>query len=134
MAESRSAGVFNANGPDYTLTMGHFLEECRAASGSDARLTWVGEKFLTEMGVGAWGELPLWIPEADETHRHFLRVNCSRANAAGLRFRPLAETIRDTLAWQADGAPAASKDGVPVPDATLKPERERELLDAWHNQ
>ena len=132
MAESGGAGVFNANGPDYTLTMGHFLEECRAASRSDARLTWVGEKFLTEMGVGAWGELPLWIPEADETHRHFLRVNCSRAIAAGLRFRPLAETIRDTLAWQAAGAPAASKDGVPVPDVTLKPERERELLDAWH--
>jgi 2'-hydroxyisoflavone reductase len=55
-----------------------------------------------------------------------------KALAAGLAFRPLAETIRDTLAWQSQGeVTTADKPGVPVPDVTLRPERERELLEAW---
>jgi 2'-hydroxyisoflavone reductase len=136
MAEEKRAGVFNASGPDYRLTMGRFLEECRAVSASDARLTWVGEEFLDERGVEPWGTLPLWIPESSETHSHFLKVNIERALRAGLTFRPLADTIRDTLAWQRerDGQPLPDKPGVPQPDVTLKPERERELLTEWHGR
>lgn len=136
MAEEGRAGLYNASGPDYELTMGRFLEECRAVSGSGARLTWVEEEFLLERGVEPWGELPLWIPESSETHSHFLRANIDRALAAGLAFRPLAETVRDTLAWQREtrGRPRPDKDGVPLPDLTLKPERERELLDEWHGR
>ncbi len=135
MAEENRTGVFNANGPDYKLTMGKFLEECRNVSGSDARLTWVDEKFLTERGVEAWSELPLWLPEEDEPHRYFMANKIDRALAAGLAFRPLADTIRDTLAWQSQNqVNTADKPGVPVPDVTLKPERERELLEEWHKE
>ena len=136
MIEGGRAGVYNAAGPDYVLTMGRFLEECRAASGSDARLTWVGEQFLLERGVAPWGELPLWIPESSESHRYFIRTNIDRALDAGLTFRPLAETIRDTLAWQREreGKPMPDKPGVPQPDVSLKPERERELLAEWHRR
>jgi 2'-hydroxyisoflavone reductase len=132
MAEEKRVGVFNASGPDYRLTMGGFLEGRREASASDARITWVDENFLLERGVEAWSELPLWIPEADERLRYFLGENCERAHAAGLTFRPLAETIRDTLAWQATGETPPPKDGVRITNETLKPERERELLEAWH--
>jgi 2'-hydroxyisoflavone reductase len=133
MVEEGRAGVYNASGPDYVLTMGRFLEECRAASGSDARLTWVEEQFLLERGVEAWSELPLWIPESSETHRYFIRANIARAVAAGLTFRPPAETIRDTLKWlrESEGQPTPDKPGVPQPDVSLKPERERELLEEW---
>jgi 2'-hydroxyisoflavone reductase len=136
MIEGDRAGVYNAAGPDYVLTMGRFLEECRAASGSDARLTWVGEQFLLERGVEPWGELPLWIPESSESHRYFIRTNIDRALDAGLTFRPLAETVRDTLAWQREreGRPMPDKPGVPQPDVSLKPERERELLAEWHGR
>ena len=136
LLEAGTAGVYNAAGPDYPLTMGGFLEECRDVSGSGARLEWVGEEFLLERGVEPWGELPLWIPESSETHRHFLNVNVERALRAGLTFRPLAETVRDTLAWQREreGQPLPSKPGVPQPDVTLKPERERELLAEWHER
>src|SRR2546423_4710557 len=128
MADERRAGVFNACGPDYKLTMRRFLEECREASRSDASFTWASEEFLIEKGVEAWSELPLWIPESSETHRYFLSANCERAFAAGLTFRTLSQTIRDTLACQSSGEPAPLKDGVPMQDQTLKPERERELL------
>ncbi|HYH85893.1 MAG TPA: NAD-dependent epimerase/dehydratase family protein [Pyrinomonadaceae bacterium] len=133
LAEGR-AGVFNACGPVYRLTMQGFLEACRDASASDARFTWAGEQFLLDAGVEPWSELPLWLPESAEKHRYFLASNCDKAFAAGLAFRPLAETARDTLAWQKAGTPAPVKDGVQIADETMKPERERELLKAWHDR
>ncbi len=119
MAESRRTGVYNAT--RLGDTMGRLLEECRAVSGSDARLVSVTDELLVEQGVGEWMELPLWI--ADPAWRGHLAADVSKAIAAGLTFRPLAETIADTL------AEAASVDGV-----GLSPERERELLEAWRRR
>jgi 2'-hydroxyisoflavone reductase len=130
LAESRVAGAFNATGPVPPVTMGEVLETCRAVSGSDARLVWVDESFLLEREVGQWMELPLWLSESNST---FLSADVSKAVAAGLRFRPLEETVRDTLAWaRAAGdtaAPLAS--GMEIGAAGMEPERERELLAAW---
>ena len=75
--------------------------------------------------------MPLWIAGDNPAMRYFLEANCGRAFKAGLTFRPLAETVRDTLEGdlsRAGQAPAPDD----RPDATLKPERERELLEAWH--
>src|SRR5919199_1523077 len=134
MADARRAGVFNASGPDYVLTMGSFLEGCREATSSDARFTWVGEQFLLEKGVQPWAELPLWIPESDEKHRCFLAENCERAAASGLTFRPIAETVRDTLAWQRAGSPGFIQEGLVAHEHALTPEREEELLKEWHGR
>jgi 2'-hydroxyisoflavone reductase len=134
MCDARHAGVFNASGPDYRLTMGRFLEGCRVGTDSDARFTWVGERFLLEKGVQPWAELPLWIPESSETHRCFLAENCDKAFKAGLTFRPLAETARDTVAWQRAGSPGFIQEGLVAHEHALTPERERELLLAWHKQ
>ena len=132
MADGRRGGVFNASGPDYTLTMQALLEACREASASDARFTWVAEQFLLEKGVQPWGDIPLWIPEASDK-RCFLAENCERAWAAGLRFRPLVETARDTLAWQRSGSPGFEKEGLVAHEQPLTPEREEELLREWHD-
>jgi 2'-hydroxyisoflavone reductase len=131
MIDARRAGVFNAAGPDYKLTMGEFLEACREASGSDAHFTWVGEELLLEKGVQPWGDLPLWIPESAEQHRYFLAENCARAFNAGLTFRPAADTARATLSWQRAGSPGLVTEGQSVQATPITPERERELLDAW---
>lgn len=127
MAEAGRVGTYNATGPDAPLAMGRLLEECRAAAGGDATFTWVGDEFLLAQEVGAWMELPLWIPESAADHAGFLAVNCGRAIAAGLTFRPLRETVRDTLAW--DATRPADHDW----QAGLRPERETELLVAWHS-
>ena len=42
--------------------------------------------------------MPTWIPD-DEEGVGFSRVNVAKAIAAGLKFRPLEQTVRDTLAW-----------------------------------
>jgi 2'-hydroxyisoflavone reductase len=133
MIETGRPGLFNAPGRSM-LTMGQLLETCRSASGGDAHFTWVDERFLTERGVLPWTHLPLWMPPSWETHRYFHRVGADRALAAGLTFRPLAETVRDTLAWQRSnqGRPLPEKPGVPTPDLTLAAAREREILDEWH--
>jgi 2'-hydroxyisoflavone reductase len=118
-------GVFNVTGPERRLTIGQVLETCRAVSGSEASFAWVDEKTLLECKVEPYAELPLWVPrEADA----FDRMNNRKAIAAGLTFRPLAETVRDTLEWDktrpADGP---RQNG-------LSQEREAEILSAWHSR
>ena len=114
VAAERVAGVFNATGPAEPLTLGETLDR---ASRPDAELVWVDDATLLAAEVGPWMELPLWLP-GDE-YAGMLAVNVSRAIAAGLAFRPLEETARDTLAWSLEA-------GEQRP--TLSREKERELL------
>jgi 2'-hydroxyisoflavone reductase len=123
MVEQGKTGVYNATGPDYTLTLGKVLETCKEVSGSDARFVWMDEKFLLDHEVGPWMELPLWVSGDDVDG--FSKIDCRRAIAAGLRFRPLEETVRDTLEW--DRTRPADVEY----RAGMKPEREQELLNAW---
>ncbi len=99
MVEARQTGVFNATGPDDVLTMGDFLDTCKSVTQSDASFTWTDEAFLLKQGVAPWQELPLWMPSSEEDMQSILQVSIARATAAGLRFRPLADTVRDTYAW-----------------------------------
>jgi len=118
--EAGLSGVYNATGE--TLSFGRLLDECARVADSGAELVWVPSDALVEAGVGEWMELPLWI--ATPEYAAMSRADVSRAVAAGLSFRPLHETIRDTIAWERRReSPRA--DGV-----GLSPERERELLAA----
>jgi 2'-hydroxyisoflavone reductase len=132
MVEQKQIGVYNATGPEYDLTIGQLLDACRAVSGSDARFTWVSEQFLVEHEVGPWIELPLWIPQSDPDMLGFSDVSCARAIAAGLAFRDLALTVRDTLAWDAGrlGQAHAPAQALQL-RAGLCREREQALLQAW---
>jgi 2'-hydroxyisoflavone reductase len=118
MAEKGKTGVFNATGPERPLTMGRLLDAIVEEAKIDARLIWVDEDYLVEHGVEAWSDLPLWLaPGGNPEVANFLAVDVSKAVGAGLRFRPLAETIRDTLE-HAETSPQAGLDEM----------RERELL------
>jgi 2'-hydroxyisoflavone reductase len=126
MAANRATGTFHATGPEYPLTMDEVLVESRRVSGSETTITWIPDGFLEQQQVGEWVELPLWIPEREGPGVG--DVNCARAIAAGLTFRPLAETIDATLAWLATR---------PIDydwKAGLTPEREAEVLAAWHDR
>jgi nucleoside-diphosphate-sugar epimerase len=128
LAEGRRAGVFNATSPRGRTTMREVLEAAVAATGSDARLTWVPDDALVEAGVEPWMELPLWIPERDGAGTW--QVDAARAEAAGLRARPVAHTVADVWAWLRDGGAEAEGPDWLSPHAPpgLTPERERELL------
>ena len=71
-------------------------------------------------GREAWR---LWGPYLSD--RQWGTVNIDRALAAGMTFRSLADTVRDTLDW-------VRREPRPLPlQAGLTPEREAELLAAW---
>ena len=121
-SSSRSTGpggTFNATGPAEPLTFAALLERARAAIGSDADLVWVDEERVLDAGVEPWTELPLWLPGRE--HAGMARADISKALAAGLAFRPVEETVVDTLAW--DRTVAGER-------PTLAPEREQEILAA----
>jgi nucleoside-diphosphate-sugar epimerase len=111
LVEAGRGGVFNA------LNEGVPLGELFAG----ADVTWVSDEFLVEHGVGEWMELPLWIGDPEWAGLH--EADVSRALAAGLTFRPVVDTVR-----------AALEHAQLTDDAGLKPEREAELLEAWHSR
>ncbi len=104
------AGTFNV------VTEPVTFRELLAAAGAGDRVAWVGAERLVAVGVALWEELPL---AADPVDAGFLTFSSTRARAAGLRTRPLAETLADVRAWDATRPPAERRD----PFA-----RERELL------
>ena len=124
MAERQTAGIFNATGAEDGLTFERMLETVRDVSASDARFTWVAETDLLNHGVQPWSELPLWLPDSDNG---IFEARNDKAIAAGLTFRPLEITVRNTLEWDR----RRSRDQ-PL-KAGLSRDRERRLLnDAPH--
>jgi 2'-hydroxyisoflavone reductase len=120
--EAGTTGVFNATGPAKRLTMGALLDACRAAGSAKGTLTWVTPGFLEKQKL----DLPIWAPYEGETRGFHVRSN-ARALRAGLTFRPVAETVRDTLAWYKGRSP-----GDRTALAGPKPEQESAALAAWH--
>jgi len=106
-------GVFNLVGRP--MPFAALIEACRAP-GVAADVVWVPSDLLVREGVEEWMGIPLWI--ASEGWRAANRVDGSRALAAGLRFRPLAETVE------------AARANPPVGGGqTISLEREQELLE-----
>jgi nucleoside-diphosphate-sugar epimerase len=94
LAENDVGGVFNGVGPEQPLTVEALLTAARDAAGSDATFTWIDADFLGERNAS----FPIWSPATGET-AGMHRTSSARARQAGLIYRPLDETIRDTLAW-----------------------------------
>ncbi len=123
MVEAQKSGTYNVTGQAGAVMLGDVLATSREISGSDATFTWVSESFLAENEVEPWSQLPLWVGSEVPG---FSLVSCEKAFADGLVIRPLAETIQDTLTWQAT-RPADHEWR-----AGLSREREAELLEKWH--
>ena len=98
-AEARVTGTFNATGPGEMVTMRSLLETIRGVTGGDARFTWVKDDVLAKHEVGAYSEMPFWLPASLGARP----IEVSRARSAGLTYRPYAETVRDTWAWMQSG-------------------------------
>lgn len=119
--ENSTSGIFNVIGPAERLTMEAFLTQAAAQINPAARFTWVERSFLEGQGVVAWRDLPLWLPDEME-----MAADSSKAQRAGLTFRPLADTVRDGLAWQQSLGPIPTGEHAPI-----SREREAELLALW---
>jgi 2'-hydroxyisoflavone reductase len=83
----------------------------------------IGGTIFVGHNVEPWSDMPFWIPDNSDTSGMSLRDN-SKAIKSGLAFRPLTETIADTLNWWHD-----EKAGFDL-KAGLSREREAEILRA----
>ena len=115
--ESRTTGVYDAVGTP--MRFEDLLAGIAAGVGNGSpELTWVDTAFLQEHDVVPWagdGSLPLWLPRPE--YSGMLAHDPGPAVAAGLRLRPLADTAPGCL---------------DSPVTALTPEREAEVLAAWH--
>jgi len=127
LLEQRTLGTFAAVGPRSRLGMGELLAGMRAVVSNEISFTWIDADALEEYGVQAWSEMTAWVPARGETAGSAMFSN-ARAVAAGLTYRPLAVTAKDTLDWWAT-LPAERR---AKPRAGLAAEKEREVLAKWH--
>jgi 2'-hydroxyisoflavone reductase len=94
---------------------------------NEISFTWVDADFLAEHEVQAWSEMTSWVPPRGEM-AGFNRFDISRAVGAGLEFRPLATTAKDTLDWWQ----TLPEERTANPRAGLAPDKEQRVLAAWH--
>ena len=126
--ETNAIATFNVDGPTRPIAMGELLETCVEVSGSGATLTWVDMPFLARNGVRPGLDLPAWEPPP-EGLLQVPSVSCTRAFAAGLQFRPVAETVAATLDFE-----QSRGERTRPPRFGLSENREAEILSAWHAQ
>jgi 2'-hydroxyisoflavone reductase len=98
LAEHRTPGAFNGTAPIGQTTMRQLLE-----AAGDAELRWIPDDKLEQAGVEPWTELPLWLPER---YAGTWNIGTAKAQAAGLRTRPVQETVDDIATWLDDGGEA----------------------------
>ena len=128
MLEQKTMGAFNAMGPGTPLSMAEFLYGIRAITNADVRFTWVDTPFLLERKIKPWSDMPIWYPPIGD-HKGNGLISPRRAIAAGLTYRPLAVTARDTL----DEFKAAGTAWEALPrHPGVTAAREAELLTEWH--
>ena len=129
LVEKGATGTYNATGPAKPLGVAEMLDGIKSALKSEAKFTWADAKFLEAQKVEAWSDMPVWVPPTGD-EGGLGRTSIKKALAAGLTFRPLETTARDTLAW----FKTLPADRQATLKAGLKPEREAEVLAEWHKQ
>ena len=130
LAEARVFGSFNACGPAAPLTMGEMLAGIKAVTTGGAQFTWVPADFLRANGVQGWRHMPVWLPPVGATAGFSRRAN-AKAVAAGLTFRPLAVTAKDTLDWHRTRSAADQQALADGALAGIPAAKEAEVLAAW---
>ncbi|MFD4632744.1 NAD-dependent epimerase/dehydratase family protein [Streptomyces sp. NPDC058284] len=120
-------GAYNLVSPMGRTTMGELLDACLEVAGApDASLRWTDPQVVLGAGIEQWMELPVWLAPG-ELHDTMHRTSSEKAVAAGLRSRPVAETVRDTWEWlRSIGGSAPQRPDRPV--VGLAPEKEAKAL------
>jgi 2'-hydroxyisoflavone reductase len=117
-------GIFNVTSP--LRAWGEVLDTCAQVAARRPRWVWAPAQRLAELQLQPWSDLPVWLPPEGDT-AGMAHTSVEAALAAGLRLRPLQETVADTLAWYAV-LPAEDR---AVTRAGLTPEREAAALAGW---
>ncbi len=98
MIEEGAVGIYNATGPKEDLCFEQFINECSRFAKKKVEFIWADENFLIDHHLDNWEKLPLWLSSKSNMVGLF-SINCQKAQDKGLSYRPLAQTIFDTLRW-----------------------------------
>ncbi|MEV0317960.1 NAD-dependent epimerase/dehydratase family protein [Streptomyces sp. NPDC050658] len=120
-------GPYNLVSPAAHCTMEEFLAACVTVAGAaDTELRWTEPSVIADAGIEPWMELPVWVPPG-ELYDTMHDTSTAKAHAAGLRCRPVAETVADTWQWLLSiGGQAPQRPDRPV--VGLAPEKEAKAL------
>lgn len=140
MIESDRSGTYNIAGPAQKQTLLEFVEALRPLATAPVTYTWIEDYAwlkaypLRKSADGKVSGLDYSIPwvmsEGDELGH--TQISNKKAIAAGLKFRPLLTTARDTIAWRASNAvPEALRK---QPRYVVSPEQEQAILAAWKSR
>jgi 2'-hydroxyisoflavone reductase len=125
LLETDRRGVYNVVGPKEPLTARRFYEAAAEAVGGNVRYTFIDDyDFL--MAHHIVESIPWALLKGNDYG--MMSVKNDKAIAAGLTFRPLTTTVRDTLAWWPT-VPAARRDH---PKFAISPATEATALADWH--
>ncbi|MGW2640923.1 SDR family oxidoreductase [Streptomyces sp. NPDC001348] len=128
-AEAGLSGPYNLMSPQGHATMGELLDACVNVTGTDAELRWTDPDVVLDAGIQPWTQLPVWTPPGTDMHDAVHGADVSRAVAAGLRCRPVTETVTDTWKWlRSIGGTAPQRPD--RPPLGLDPEVEAKVLAA----
>jgi 2'-hydroxyisoflavone reductase len=127
LCEVHTFGTFMGVGPENGRSMSELLYGIASVVSTPLTWTWVPREFLAEQGFRPYQEMPVWRPPTPG-QEGFSRFDLSREVAAGLTFRTLAETAKDTLAYHHSRDDARKA----VLRAGATAEQEVEVLRAWH--
>jgi nucleoside-diphosphate-sugar epimerase len=127
MVERGDTGIFNATGPKTKLSIGEMLNGIKSATKSNAQFTWADAEFLAAQKVRPWSDMPVWVPAKGEENG-FAMISIKKAIDKGLTFRSIGDTTQATLEWFRK-QPAERQAKL---RAGITPEREAEVLAAWH--
>jgi 2'-hydroxyisoflavone reductase len=95
-AKTELSGVWNVTGEPQPFS--DVITEIIAATGSNADAVWVSEKAILGAELTPWIDVPMMAP-ALPSFRHFMEVSTDKAQAAGLKCRPLGETLVPLIEW-----------------------------------
>lgn len=126
LLEQETAGIFNTEGPAAPLSTAELVHGVRAITSAPVSFTWVDWDFLEARGQLPRRELPFWEPPRGR-YLNFGRMDSSRAIAAGLSFRPLAVTAKETLDYHLSRS-IRRQGNLRI---GLKPDAEARLLEEW---
>ena len=134
--EQEITGTFNAVGPKDRLGVGAMIDGLKKGGGTDPQVTWINSKLIDERDI----QMLPWVSpdnEGDTTApftsgrrygRGLNTISNAKGVAAGMTFRSVEETARDTLKWIEEEAPPEDRDDLL---GVLNADTEDRLLEAW---
>ncbi len=129
LIENNLYGTYTAVGPLGKLTMSEMLYGIKAVVSNEVSFAWVDQNFILENKIKPWTEITAWMPSGGEFDG-FCSFDNSNAVKAGIKYRPLAVTAKDTLKWWKT-LPQERREN---PKAGLSISKEKEVLKKWKSK